>query len=92
MEIVDLDTVVVVHGGDNGSSALHWPHTCVMNTSILEKHWEADVAGRPLKAICTGLQGINIQQDKRYNSLENVAACRELVYYGTLSIVDYLRP
>lgn len=86
MKVVEPDTVVVVHGGNNDFSALRWSHMCVVDTFILEGYRGKIGSGRSLKALCTGLLDISIQQGKGHDNFEDAAACRELVHHWTLSI------
>lgn len=80
IKVVEFDTIFVIHGGNGDLSALRWSHASVVDTFILEKYREEIVSGRSLNALCTRHLGINVQQGQGHNSLENAAACRELVH------------
>lgn len=88
MKFIDLNTVVVVHRGQNDLSALRWTHPAVIDTFILEGYHSEMRGGRSLKALCVSLLNIDIQKGKGHDSHEDALACRELVHRWTKVIPD----
>lgn len=88
MSFMDLETILIMHGGSSDLSSLRLIHPNIVDTSIVETYFEKLEGGRSLKNLCDKKFGIKIQKGFGHDSLEDALSCRELAYWTMKLIPD----